>query len=120
MRHCTPSISSITKGSAPVSHSTSPPQTIQDTVRSSRRTSRDAGNAVRSTCTLRRMTTRLVRMGTARRNRPTGSKSFKPQRAITPASSAANGKNTPSYSRAPNQMLRAVSRRPRFISHTRP
>ena len=96
MRHCTPSISSTSSGSTPVSHSTSPPQTSQDTLRSSRRTSIDVGKAVCSTCTVRRISTRLVRIGTASRSRPTGNRPLNTHPVSTPTHRATSGNSTPS------------------------
>ena len=117
------SSSRSTSGSRPVTHSTSTPQTSQDSVRSSTRTACDVGNATRSTRTAMRITTSEARIGTARCSTATGCADFSAQhRAASANSNASTGNSTPSTMRAPNQTLlgRRCGSGPRGQPHDQP
>ena len=118
-RQCSASSSATSSGSNPVSHSTRPIHTTQETVRSSRRTSIESGNATCSTRTLTRMISRLARIGMASGRIVTGSTPCSAQRASTAPSSANSGHNTPSKMRWPNQMLSRGRAPPRIPRTTR-
>ena len=110
---CTSSIASSSRGSAPVTHSTTASQASHDTLRSMTRTQRVVGKVALSTRTARRMMASAISIGSASLNTAGFTTPASASLAANARASASTGNSTPSTMRLPNQIESAGAVAPR-------